>query len=129
MRVPGVMTELPWWNTTFSPSFNPPTAPSPNDITNMTQINYGEPGLGLPDPEARGLLDHLSPTMAIAGLIVVGAMRLHPVTAPAALIIGVGRAAINWGSAPAGAENSTGTIVGGGGGRDSTPHWGRTGGS
>lgn len=125
MYVAGVSLDSPWWGAILARAY-PPTTPNPTQMTTITvsnpQIVKADPGL---TPNATstggdtGLLDHVSPVMGVLGLIIVAGMRLHPVTAITATVIGVGIAVINWGSAPAGdgqSGSSSGTVSGGGGG-------------
>jgi len=115
MYIGGVSLELPYWGG-ISVRYLAPTVPSPNQVVQVTTV-LTPPDLGKTptvstttntDP---GFLDHVDPVMGIAGLIIGGALRLHPATAGAALFVGVGLAVLNWGSEPAGADDSNRRVL------------------
>ena len=109
MFIGGVKLDLPYWGR-IAPRVIPPPVSRPTQVERISTVFIPAVGPG-PGPTSQntepGFLDHLDPIMGVAGFIIVGAMRLHPATAGAALFIGVGLAVINWGSEPVGAESST----------------------
>jgi len=62
--------------------------------------NLVVPTSGTVSTNGNGPLSHIVPALGVAGLLITGAMRLHPATAAAALFIGVGIAVLNYGSEP-----------------------------
>jgi len=66
------------------------------------------PTSGTVSSNGNGPLSHIVPALGVAGLLITGAMRLHPYTAAAALFIGVGIAVLNYGSEPAGSGAEVG---------------------
>jgi hypothetical protein len=75
------------------------TRPQPAGFRNDSFL---VPTSGTVSTNGKGPLSHIVPALGVAGLLITGAMRLHPVTAGAALFIGVGIAVLNYGSEPAG---------------------------
>lgn len=107
MRVGGV-----WVPNSRAPLRILPSSIMSQTTTTPSESRFAHPGVVRQTPaliptsgttsDTPGFLSHVSPWMGIAGLLIVGAMRLHPATAGAALFIGVGISVINYGSEPAG---------------------------